>query len=361
MDKIKKILLLLVLCISFISNAQLLKYSTFYISGDISSPLTEENHYMMDRTTGQLTDITVVNPYNYKLNIGLRKIARFDYENKAKNFYDGSENSISSYASIGAVTGSEYLLSCELSRDRGKEFTNHEYWYRYVGNYWMVRGEYTDNQEIHLKHFGADVRSKISFKGFDLSAGVKHRTHPVYGLNPFTENYDLETDPWWNVAYDLGYEDEYYFVDGDQNGIDDWYDYYNWNWFDPDGTQVAITDQEFMKYEFGKAVDQYNKQQLDSLGLQQEVSFVMGLSYYYYNPKFWIHVWGDVLPWHKGLTDYSYASMDIENKTEIDFNIGGVIGTKITKRIGVFIEGRFQRYWDINNYEIKTGVNYTIF
>ena len=171
----------------------------------------------------------------------------------------------------------------------------------------MVRGEYTDNQEIHLKHFGADVRSKISFKGFDLSAGVKHRTHPVYGLNPFTENYDLETDPWWNVAYDLGYEDEYYFVDGDQNGIDDWYDYY------------------------------------------------------YYNPKFWIHVWGDVLPWHKGLTDYSYASMDIENKTEIDFNIGGVIGTKITKRIGVFIEGRFQRYWDINNYEIKTGVNYTIF
>ena len=77
------------------------------------------------------------------------------------------------------------------------------------------------------------------------------------------DNFDLETDPWWNVAYDLGYEDTYYYIDGDQNGVDDWYDYYNWNWTSPDGTLVADTDQEFMKYEFGKAVDQYNKTYLD--------------------------------------------------------------------------------------------------
>jgi len=45
----------------------------------------------------------------------------------------------------------------------------------------------------------------------------------------------------------------------------------------------------------------------------------------------------------------------------IDFDIGGVIGTKITKRIGIFIEGRWRRYWDIDNYELKTGINYSIF
>ena len=351
----KKLLTILFLCVAFISNAQLLQYSTFYVSADIGSPLTEQNVYMMDRTTGQLTDLTTINPYNYKLNFGLRKIARFDYENKAKNFYDGSENSISTYSNIGAVTGHEYLLSCELSRDRGEEFINHEYWYRYVGNYWMVKGEYTDNQEINLKHFGGDLRGKVSFSGFDLSAGLKHRSHPVYGVNPFTENFNLEEDPWWNVAYDLGYTDEYYYIDGEGNGVDDWYDYYNWYWYNPDGVQVAITDQEFMKYEFGKAVDQYNKQQLDSLGLQQEISIVIGLSYYYYNPKFWIHAWGDIMPKHKGLTEYSY------DEDNIDFDIGGIIGTKITRRIGVFVEGRWKKYWDIDNYEFKTGINYSIF
>jgi len=350
----KKILLLLTLCIAFTSNAQLLKHATFYISGDIGSPLVEQDNYMMDRMTGQLTDLTIVNPYNYEINIGLRKIARFDYENKAKRFYDGSENTISSSASIGAVTGGEYLLSCSFVRDRGREFANQEYWYRHVSKYFLVKGEYVDNQEIKLKTFGGEVRGKVDVGNFNFTAGLKHRSHPVYGLNPFMKNFDLSVDPWWNVAYDLGYTDEYYYIDGEGNGVNDWYDYSNWNWYDADGTQVAITDQEFMKYEFGKAVDQYNKTQLDSLGLQQELSVVIGLSYYYYNSKFWVHAWGDVMPKHKGLSDYSFT------EDNIDFDIGGVIGTKITKRIGIFIEGKWRRYWDIDNYELKTGINYSI-
>ena len=60
------------------------------------------------------------------------------------------------------------------------------------------------------------------------------------------------------------------------------------------------------------------------------------------------------MPKHKGLTDYSYT------EDNIDFDLGGVIGTKITKRIGIFIEGKWRRYWDIDNYELKTGVNYII-
>ena len=131
----KNIFIILFLCLSTVVNAQFLKFSTLYISADVNSPLAEQPHYMMDRTTGEFTDITVVNPYNYKLNIGLRKIARFDYENKAKTFYDGSENSISNTASIGAVGGYEYLLSCAFVRDRGEEFVNHNYWLRHVKNY----------------------------------------------------------------------------------------------------------------------------------------------------------------------------------------------------------------------------------
>ena len=61
------------------------------------------------------------------------------------------------------------------------------------------------------------------------------------------------------------------------------------------------------------------------------------------------------MPKHKGLSDYSFT------EDNIDFDIGGVVGVKITKRIGIFVEGRWRRYWDINNYEFKTGINYTIF
>ena len=64
----KKILLLVAWCIAFTSNAQLLKNATFYLSGNIESPLVEQDHYMMDRVTGQLTDLTVINPYNYEIN-----------------------------------------------------------------------------------------------------------------------------------------------------------------------------------------------------------------------------------------------------------------------------------------------------
>jgi len=354
---VKNILIITLLCLSTVVNAQFLKFSTLYISADVNSPLAEQPRYMMDRTTGEFTDITVVNPYNYKLNIGLRKIARFDYENKAKTFYDGSENSISNSAPIGAVSGFEYLGNLSMVRDRGNEFINQEYWLRYVRNIWLVKGEYIDNQDIKLKHYGGELRGRLKFGGFNLTVGVKHRTHPVYGYMPFEEDFNTG-DPWWTIAYDLGYVDEYWFYDGEQNGIDDPYDYYNWKWYTPDGELIAKTDEEFMKYHFGKAIDEYNQKELKAMGSQQELSAVFGLAYYTYNPRFWFHGWVDVLPYHKGLSEYSYIDMNIDDKEELDFDVGLIIGTKITKRLGLFIEGHYQRYWNIKNYELKTGINY---
>ena len=357
----KTLLLVLLAVVSTTVEAQFFKYSTFYVSGNISSPMAEQRQYMMDRETGDMTDITIVNPHDYKYNIGIRKIARFDYENKANQFYDGEENPVSNYATIGAVNGSEYLLSLEVARNRGSEFVNHEYWYRYVGKNFIVKAEYMDNQEIQLKTFGAEARGKINLGDFNLSAGVKHRSHPVYGINPFEENFDLSVDPWWSVAYDLGYTDEYWFFDGEDNGVDDLYDYYNWNWFTPEGVQIADTDEEFMRYHFGKAIDTYNRNELSLLGMQQEVSIVIGANYYFYKDNFWVHGWGDILPYHIGLSDFAYVDMDIPGKTNLDFNVGLITGAKITKKLGVFTEGRYQRYWDIKNYEIKMGVNYSIF
>ena len=81
----------------------------------------------------------------------------------------------------------------------------------------------------------------------------------------------------------------------------------------------------------------------------------------FYKDNFWVHGWGDVLPYHIGLSDFAYVDMDIPGKTNLDFNVGLITGAKITKRLGVFTEGRYQRYWDIKNFEVKMGINYSIF
>jgi len=75
----KTLLTLLFLCLPLITNAQFFKYSTFYISSNVESPLTEQPRYMMDRITQELTDITVVHPHDYRISLGIRKVARFDY------------------------------------------------------------------------------------------------------------------------------------------------------------------------------------------------------------------------------------------------------------------------------------------
>ena len=352
----KKLIFILLLFSSSL-QAQFLKFSTFYISGNMTSPLAEQPHYMIDRESGELTDVTIVSPYNYELNIGIRKIARFDYENKAKTFYDGSENNISHAATIGNINGFEYNANLSFVRDRSKEFINQNYWLRYVHKYFLIKGDYQDKEEIKLKHYGGEMRLRTSWGRMDFTAGVKHRSHPVYGINPFEMNFSSE-DAWWQIAYDLGYEDQYWFWDGEQNGIDDPYDYYNWKWYDPQGNLIANTDQEFYRYHFGRAVDEYNRREIESMGIQQEASIVIGYAYYYYAKTFWIHSWGDVMPYHKGLTKYAYRDLEIEDKNTIDFDSGLIIGTKLTRRLGLFIEGRYQRYWNINNYELKTGINY---
>ena len=347
--------LFLFLSIGLSTSAQLLKYSTVYISGRIGSPIVEEAQYMMDRSTGQLTDITEVNPFDYNFSIGIRKLARYHYEIKPQ-FYDGSESDVSGLAPIGNVEGLEYNAVYSLLRNRGEEFTNHNYWVRYLHKNFLVRAEYNDQQDIQLTHFGGEIRGRVSWGKFCFTAGAKHRTHPVYGVNPFEENFDLTQDPWWIVAYDLGYVDEYYYVDGEGNGVDDWYDYFNWNWFDPQGNQIAETDEEFMKYHFGRAVAEYNKQELRRLGLQQELSFVAGVSLYHYTDDFWLHSWADVMPYHYGLSEYSYINLGLGE--EVDFDTGFILGSKITRKLGLYIESTYQRYWGIKNYEVKAGINY---
>ena len=87
-----KRLIILLLLISNIVVAQtfdkeelrrLLKFSTFYAAVNGGTSLSDVDVFSVDNG---LSIQTVSTPYDYNLTVGLRKIARFGYENKAQTF-----------------------------------------------------------------------------------------------------------------------------------------------------------------------------------------------------------------------------------------------------------------------------------
>ena len=86
---------------------KLLKFSTFYAAVNGGTSLSDVDVFSVDNG---LSTQTISTPYDYNFTIGLRKIARFGYENKAQTFYDGTESNYSDAATVGKVKGVEYLF-----------------------------------------------------------------------------------------------------------------------------------------------------------------------------------------------------------------------------------------------------------
>ena len=131
----------------------------------------------------------------------------------------------------------------------------------------------------------------------------------------------------------------------------------DYNWFDDSGELVAETDSEFYEYYYGDLITLYNEEEVDKLGFQYEASVVLGVDYYLYEKKYWVHGWASVIPYSKGLTPHAFQY----ETGDIDFDIGLVAGWKFNRNLGVFGEGRYLRYFGIDAYELKAGLNFTIF
>ena len=345
----KKALYILLL-ITSVANAQVFRFSTFYASLSTGTPFAENQSFIVDGVagSGQLVEITQVSDPNYNLTIGLRKIARFDYQVKMGNFYTGSENEGSDYATISNAPGLEYLFEYSSIRNRGMQFKQQEYKLRYISNNYTAKASYVNDGLIDLKYTLGEFRLRKNFGGFDFTVGMAHRAHPVYGYSPITEWFANPSNKhWWQLAQEFdvysttGGSEDWMQIDV-ENGTAEW---------------IAESDREFYMYHFGDLVNQYNTRELKALGLQQEVSGVLGADYYFYSAQAWIHSWASLYPIHKGLSDYSYSYPD----NSIEWDAGLVIGVKFNKHFSIFVEGRHLKYWDIKSYEMKTGVNYLIF
>jgi|TARA_R100000329_G_C7617625_1_gene219403 hypothetical protein len=316
------------------------QYATVYSSFTMSTSTIETQDYIAVNKGYEET--TQINPFDINATIGIRKIARFDFEAKRQVWYYGDEKSVSDYTTLSRFNGWEYLFNYSFIRNQSETFTNSDFWLRYVSDKFIAKAQIKNDDMRDLSFSSLDLRYRINKGGLDLSFGGCGRKHDVYHLNPIEDVWSNGENTFQDLANDFGYSTQY--VQG------------QWYWF-KDGDLLATSNDEFFKHYFGSAIAEYNQNFLDDLGRVNELSLVMGLSYYYYKDNYWLLTWVNILPIHYGLSEYSHQYAG----TPIDLDLGLVAGLKITKSLGFFVETNYMRFWEKDIYECKFGFNYLIF
>ena len=420
---LKKIIIGLLITSSLFAENEIwkfFKYSTAYASFSLNAPRHQDDRFAIvgGLSTGQLEfkrEKRELEP-DFQKSLGIRKIGRFKYEPKrgVKNagnggtWYDGSEQSANENATFGPVKGWEFLLKWSEGRQWGDDYLNQEYWLRYVGEWFMIKGGYTELGLEDVQYAQGDLRIKKSIGGLNVSAGVKHRQHPVYGFDAAILDTTWYRGQWWNFAEDaFGIDDNMWFDPTMQDEDGNWlkqqlYEYdpvsgelreiegagplwneggeywgHDWLWRDEDGRIFAYTDREYFLYHFPGMLEEYIHEVKTDLGFQRETSLVLGGDFYHYADNWWLHAWGNWMPYHYGHDTYSYHNADSYKqhkddkrlphlfefsepswKAWNDYDIGAIFGVKIKDNLGVFSEGRYLYYWDKPAYDLKFGINY---
>ena len=336
------------------------KFSTIYGAYSLTSPVTKEQQFQV--TGGQLQELQQELDDHSIMTFGIRKLARFGYENKPEVWYTGKEAPINESASIGNVpTGWEYVIEYSDHREFEEEFINQQFMLRYMGDNFIAKANY-DYRGLEDVEFAAiDMRLKKDFGNLALSMGVAGRSHPAYldflPIDLWWDEQDIDTSefiPFWLFAYEYGFTDEWA-EQYTQYG----YQYYDWKWYDAEGNLVATTDEQFYKQVYGEIVKEYNDDYAKDLGYQNELSLSVGANYYKYTPKNWFHFWATTYPVTKGMSDYSF-NYDVADNG-MDYDLGLVYGWKLTNKFGIFLEARYLNMYDVQSYEAKTGFNWLIY
>ena len=392
----KQILLTLCLLISFNISSQekgklfkssydeLFKYGTIYVAGDMQNPKENAPDYFVRPgedgglySIPQVVDGTPYYEFDYRYGIGIRKLARYDYEVKGAQYYDGTENNVGLSATNSPVKGLEYVFHWEKERERDELYDNHRYFLKHSGKYHMVKLESRAQGKVNFDYKSAEIRAKLPIgKKFSISAGAIYRTHErPYGYNP-VEIWLNETtpegwplNPWYTLGFYYGYDDIYY-TSQDQfgNETSDWY------WVNPEGEIVAYSDLQFRDTVFAELMNRYNEEMWEGIDDFGVISPVVGFDFYHYKNNFWLHAYGSyLLPYHEyvhGDADFSYLNRnnwglgglreDAEPEQWEDYQAGLVFGWKLNRSIGLFFEGEYTKFWDSEIYNSSVGLNITL-
>jgi hypothetical protein len=346
---VKNIFIILFLCLSITVNAQsnfkkYFKFATFYTAASGGTSISDVDEYSI--SNGLQTSI-VRTPFDYNLAFGIRKIARFGYENRANTFYDGTEQSWSDAATIGKVSGLEFLFEADIKRQEGVEYIDQNHFIRYVANKYILKGEYLQDGFADIKYFETSERFRKQFgKKFSLNIGAVQRMSEPYGYDPL--------DEWLLDNGNLHYT--YLAI---QEGYD--IDVYNSEYKDPNGNIVATSVEVWEEVVIPVVLADYTEKKRNELDRKMQQSLVVGFDFYHYKKDFWMHAWANLMPWHydDGGT-FSYHNYN-DGKQWYDYSGGLIFGYKLNKHLGTFVEGKYNKYWNREWYDFKCGINYVIF
>ena len=296
-----------------------LKYGTVYAAGDVSNSVeaAEQTYFLRTNVDGSLYSIpdvvnnTEVFPFDYRYGFGIRKLARFDYERKPKNFYDGTEEQLVFGAPTSAVKGLEYLFHFEKERWRGQDFTNYNFFLKHTGKYHILKVQSRSVEKINLKFNSAELRARLPIgKKLSISAGAIARGHErAYGYNPIeiwlnetsVDEFgnEVPTNQWYQLGYENGYSDNLTTYTDITTGEET----QDWIWKDEDGNIVAYSDLDFRERIMPGLMNEFNGRAWDLLDSWVEVAPIVGVDFYHYKRDFWFHGYANyILPYHKYVT-----------------------------------------------------------
>jgi hypothetical protein len=328
-------------CCSQIKN--IFKFSTFYVASNGGTSLADENVYSVGNSF--LSIDTVIIPYDYSLSMGIRKIQRFQYEGTSP-FKDGTESSFSDAASIGR-NPFEYLFEVEYKRQEGVEYFDQQHFIRYVRPVWFTKVEYIKDGFADIEYYEATQRFRLNGKKkLSFNFGGVTRLAEPYGYSPL-EDWILESGHthYTQLAIEEGYS----------------VDVYNSEYKNPQGDIVATSSEVWNEVVIPQVLSDYVKRKRNELDNLWQNSIVVGFDFYHYTKNFWLHSWGNFMPYHYD-SGYQFSYHNFNNGEQwYDYSGGLILGLKFNKHFGIFAEGKYNKYWNREWYDFKLGVNYIIF
>jgi len=319
------------------------KFATFYTAVNGGNSIADQTIYSVGNGLGSTN---IETPYDYSLTMGLRKIARFGYENRAQAFYDGTETSWSDGANIGKRNGLEFLAEVKYRRQMGQEFLDQNHFLRYVGDKYIVKGEFLQDGFADISYFETSQRGRLKIgEKFSFNLGIAQRASEPYGYDPLAEwlldNNDIH---YTHLALQEGYT----------------VDIPNSEYFSPDGELVATSVEVWEAVVIPGVISDYSDRKRNELNRLLQHSVVAGFDYYHYTDDFWLHAWGNVMPYHLDSGNEFMYHNSVDGQW-LDYSGGLIFGYRLNKHLGLFLEGKYNKYWNREWYNFKCGVNYVIF
>ena len=336
----------------------ILKYGTVYGAVNGGTSLSDRDVYSV---TNSLQTSVVETPYDYSVLFGIRKIKKFGYEDKER-FKNGTENSFSDAATIGRWSNKiEFLFQGEYKRQQGESYLDQHHFIRYVGDdacghkgcwkHFIVKVEYLEDGFADIKYFEASERftyKHSSNKNLTFNFGAAQRLAEPYGYDPLAE-WVLSTG---NLHYtQLAIEEGYEISFNGHDGIE---------YIDQSGNVVATSTEVWEAVVIPDVISEYAERKRSELENTIQHSFVAGFDYYRYKKKSWIHIWGNVMPYHyDNGGEFSYHKYN--EGQWVDYSGGLVFGHWFNKNLGVFVEGTYNKYWNREWHGFSAGINYRVF